>query len=214
MAKKQGGLGKGLGTLISGSYKEAAKSDKKNPVVDGSDQVKQEERKPNYKEYGVSPWDSKGVRTRSVKPSKDYEETVVEVVEKEEKPKEQATPKKKESPVQKPEKKMSAKDLPKIQEKLGQMVVPLEDVEPNPDQPRTNFKAGEIEELAKSIQKDGLLQPILVRQMTDGKYQIIAGERRWQACKKAKLKEVPVTIKKANDAEAMELAMVENIHRS
>ncbi|MCF0104593.1 MAG: ParB/RepB/Spo0J family partition protein [Eggerthellaceae bacterium] len=93
------------------------------------------------------------------------------------------------------------------------MHVSLEDLVPNPDQPRINFKVGEIEELAKSILKDGLLQPILVRQMIGGKYQIIAGERRWQACKKAKLEEVPVIIKKANDAEAMELAMVENIHR-
>ena len=199
MAKKQGGLGKGLGSLISGSYKEAAKADKVNAVVDSNKEPKTE-KKPNYEEYGVSPWNANGVRTRTVKqdkePAKQPEQHTVKVKEpepeqKEEKKKEEVKPK---------EKKLSAKDLPKLQEKLGQMLVPLEDVEPNPDQPRTNFKEGEIEELAKSIQKDGLLQPILVRQMTDGKYQIIAGERRWQACKKAKLAEVPLTIKKANDA--------------
>ena len=62
----------------------------------------------------------------------------------------------------------------------------LDSIFPNPDQPRTQFKKEEIEELATSIEKDGLLQPILVRQMGDGTYQIIAGERRWQASKASK----------------------------
>lgn len=92
--------------------------------------------------------------------------------------------------------------------------VPIDAVSPNPDQPRTNFKKEALEELAASIQKDGLLQPILVRPMGGGKYQIIAGERRWQACKIVGLKTVPVRIKDADDDLALELALVENVQRS
>ena len=93
-------------------------------------------------------------------------------------------------------------------------VVPIESVSPNPDQPRTNFKREALEELAASIEKDGLLQPILVRPVGTNEYQIIAGERRWQACKIVGLKTVPVRIKDADDDQALELALVENIQRS
>lgn len=92
--------------------------------------------------------------------------------------------------------------------------VELTSIEPNPDQPRTNFKQEEIEELASSIEKDGLLQPILVRSMANGKYQIIAGERRWQACRSLGLKTAPIRIKEADDDKALELALIENIQRS
>ncbi len=92
--------------------------------------------------------------------------------------------------------------------------VDIDSIEPNPDQPRTNFKREELEELAESIKKDGLLQPILVREMFDGRYQIIAGERRWQACRLLGLKQVPIRIKNADDNRAIELALVENIQRS
>lgn len=92
--------------------------------------------------------------------------------------------------------------------------VPIESVSPNPDQPRTNFKKEALEELAASIEKDGLLQPILVRPVGTSEYQIIAGERRWQACKLVGLKTVPVRIKEADDDQALELALVENIQRS
>lgn len=92
--------------------------------------------------------------------------------------------------------------------------VELTSIEPNPDQPRTNFKQEEIEELASSIEKDGLLQPILVRSMANGKYQIIAGERRWQACRSLGLKTVPIRIKEADDDKVLELALIENIQRS
>lgn len=92
--------------------------------------------------------------------------------------------------------------------------VPIDSVSPNPDQPRTNFKEEEIEELAASIEKDGLLQPILVRTIGFEKYQIIAGERRWQACKKLDLKTVPVRIKDVDEDKALELALVENVQRS
>ncbi|OUO92547.1 chromosome partitioning protein ParB [Gordonibacter sp. An230] len=92
--------------------------------------------------------------------------------------------------------------------------VPIDSVSPNPDQPRTNFKREELEELAASIEKDGLLQPILVRPVGSQEYQIIAGERRWQACKIVGLSTVPVRIKEADDDKALELALVENVQRS
>lgn len=92
--------------------------------------------------------------------------------------------------------------------------VPIEQVVPNPDQPRTSFKKEELAELAESIQKDGLLQPIVVRKTGADSYQIIAGERRWQACKMVGLAKVPIRIKEVDDAKALELAMIENIQRS
>lgn len=92
--------------------------------------------------------------------------------------------------------------------------VDIDLISPNPDQPRTQFKKEEIEELASSIEKDGLLQPLLVRKMEDGTYQIIAGERRWQASKVAGLKQVPIRVKEADDNQALELALIENIQRS
>ncbi len=92
--------------------------------------------------------------------------------------------------------------------------IPIDWVTPNPDQPRTNFKREEIEELAASIEKDGLLQPILVRTIGVNSYQIIAGERRWQACKLIGAKTVPVRIKDVDDDKALELALIENVQRS
>ena len=91
--------------------------------------------------------------------------------------------------------------------------VPIELVHPNPNQPRMHFNKEELDELALSIEKDGLLQPILVREDADG-YEIIAGERRWQACQLAGLKKVPVRIKEADDMKVLELALIENLQRS
>ncbi len=92
--------------------------------------------------------------------------------------------------------------------------VEIEQIAPNPDQPRTNFKKTELEELSNSIKKEGLIQPILVREVEDGDYQIIAGERRWQAAKLAELKKVPIQVKNVDDDKALELALIENIQRS
>lgn len=89
----------------------------------------------------------------------------------------------------------------------------LAQVHPNPNQPRTNFKPEEIEELANSIKRHGLLQPILVRKTSDG-YEIIAGERRWQACRSLGMETIPVRFWLADDTEAFEAALVENIQRS
>ena len=91
--------------------------------------------------------------------------------------------------------------------------VELSKVQPNPDQPRTHFKPEEIEELANSIKKEGLLQPILVNKLGDH-YQIIAGERRWQACKSLDMKTIPVRFWTADNDKALELALIENIQRS
>lgn len=85
-------------------------------------------------------------------------------------------------------------------------------ISPNPDQPRTDFDKDGIEELADSISKVGLLQPILVRPVGDG-YQIIAGERRWQAARIAGLERIPVRVQSADDAGTLELALIENLQR-
>ncbi len=92
--------------------------------------------------------------------------------------------------------------------------VPIDSVRPNPDQPRTQFKKEELQELSSSIEAHGLLQPILVRKTGTDAYEIIAGERRWQACKMAGLKKIPICIKEADDDNSLELALIENIQRS
>ncbi len=98
----------------------------------------------------------------------------------------------------------------------GNMIydVEIDKVIPNPDQPRTNFDEEDLKELSNSIKREGLIQPILARETEDGKFQIIAGERRWQASKKAGLKTVPVQVKNVDDEKALELALIENIQRT
>lgn len=95
----------------------------------------------------------------------------------------------------------------------GSFEIDIEKVSPNPDQPRTNFNADELDELSRSIKRDGLIQPIVVRVVND-EYQIIAGERRWQASKLAGLKKIPVRVIEADDDKALELALIENLQRS
>jgi ParB family chromosome partitioning protein len=85
-------------------------------------------------------------------------------------------------------------------------------IKPNPNQPRTDFSEEKIAELMKSIEKDGLLQPILVRP-EGSDYQIVAGERRWQACKRLGFKTIAAKVVIANDIEAQEIALVENLQR-
>lgn len=86
-------------------------------------------------------------------------------------------------------------------------------IEPNKEQPRTHFEEEKIQELAESIQKNGLLQPIVVRPIGFRKYQIVVGERRYRACKLSGIKEIPVIIQKLNDQETANAALVENIQR-
>ena len=99
------------------------------------------------------------------------------------------------------------------QEKSAYQSLPIYKVEPNPDQPRKDFDPEELENLAESIRVHGLIQPLTVREMPTGYYQIIAGERRWRAARLAKLSEVPVVIIEADDRKAMELALIENLQR-
>lgn len=87
------------------------------------------------------------------------------------------------------------------------------DIEPNRDQPRKIFDEDALAELADSIAKHGVIQPLLVRPMPDGGYQLVAGERRWRASRMAGLTEVPVVIKELSDDEAMALALIENLQR-
>lgn len=91
--------------------------------------------------------------------------------------------------------------------------LPLQRIEPRQDQPRTLFEQEKIEELTESIREHGLLQPLMVRGVENGYYQIIAGERRWRAARAAGLTEVPARIVVADDKRALELAMVENLQR-
>ena len=89
----------------------------------------------------------------------------------------------------------------------------INDVEPNRNQPRKVFNEKALEELAKSIEQNGIIQPILVRPMSDGSYQLIAGERRWRAARMVGLSEVPVTIREMTDEEASVFALIENLQR-
>ncbi len=94
-------------------------------------------------------------------------------------------------------------------------MVAIADLSRNPYQPRQNFKEEKLEELANSIRKNGIIQPIAVRlsKSSSGKYEIVAGERRWLAAQKAGLHEIPVTILELSDVESLEVAIVENIQR-
>lgn len=182
--ERRGGLGRGLGSLLPGSYEAPAPA----PAAPERQRVTVEVDEAAVLEAPVA--------TRPARTMIEVEEEAVQVSE----------------PFTR---EVAAEEIaisePEIRETDE---VAIDRIAPNPDQPRTQFKKEEIEELASSIEKDGLLQPILVRQMTDGNFQIIAGERRWQASKVAGLKKVPVRIKEVDDDQALELALIENIQRS
>ncbi len=92
-------------------------------------------------------------------------------------------------------------------------LLPIHKVEPNPDQPRKDFDEEELQALADSIATHGVVQPLTVRLLDSGYYQIIAGERRWRAARLANLKEIPAVIIEADDKKVMELALIENLQR-
>ena len=98
-------------------------------------------------------------------------------------------------------------------EKSAYQLLPIYKVEPNPDQPRHDFDEEELQALADSITVHGIIQPLTVREMPNGYYQIIAGERRWRAARMANLSDVPAVIIEADDKKAMELALIENLQR-
>ena len=95
----------------------------------------------------------------------------------------------------------------------GVVTLRLSEIEPNRNQPRTKFDEDALNELADSIEKHGLIQPIVVRPTSNGVYQIVAGERRWRACRIAGLTEVPVVIKELDDQKYFEIALIENLQR-
>ena len=92
--------------------------------------------------------------------------------------------------------------------------VPVSSITPNPQQPRTTLDPDALSELAASIGEHGLIQPLIVTEQRPGRYQLIAGERRWQAARMIGMDSVPVIVKEATPQEALELALVENIQRA
>ncbi len=91
-------------------------------------------------------------------------------------------------------------------------MIPLDQIDNNPDQPRKRFDEEQLEELKESIQAHGLLEPIIVRPV-DGRYEVVVGERRWRAAQMAGLAEIPAIVRSMSDREAMEIALVENLQR-
>lgn len=100
-----------------------------------------------------------------------------------------------------------------VDEMVATNVLPLSEIIPNKEQPRKTFDEGALQELADSITQHGVLQPLLVRPLPEGGYQLVAGERRWRASRLAGLKEVPVVVKDLSDVETMEIAIIENLQR-
>jgi ParB family chromosome partitioning protein len=105
---------------------------------------------------------------------------------------------------------------PDAERRAPDMMVPVEKVHPNPDQPRRHFDAGALEDLARSITEKGIIQPLIVRisPREAGCYEIVAGERRWRAAQMAQLHEVPVLVRDFTDTEVLEVAIIENIQRA
>ena len=95
----------------------------------------------------------------------------------------------------------------------GTVTLSVSEIEPNRDQPRRYFDESALAELADSIRQHGVLQPLVVRPLVGGGYQIIAGERRWRACRMAGVSEVPAVVREMTDVEAMEIALIENLQR-
>ncbi|MFK7878842.1 ParB/RepB/Spo0J family partition protein [Roseobacter sp.] len=96
----------------------------------------------------------------------------------------------------------------------AERLVPIEQISPNPDQPRKRFEEGHLADLAASIREKGVIQPLIVRALKGQEYQIVAGERRWRAAQIAKLHELPVVVREFTDVEVLEVAIIENIQRA
>ena len=203
MAKqKKGGLGRGLNSLLSVDGEATTIQPRQNqdylqkeedirPVEETQKQSPEPVpiSVPEKKEEINSSIEEENVTIKSISERKVERKPEIPPVRKEEKPREG------------------------VAKKSDSDEVPISMVRPNPNQPRTNFKKQELEELAESIKQNGLLQPILVRQKNDV-YEIIAGERRWQACKLAGLEKVPIRVRDVDDDETIALALIENIQRS
>jgi ParB family chromosome partitioning protein len=92
--------------------------------------------------------------------------------------------------------------------------VPIERVTPNPDQPRKQFSKEDLDDLAASIREKGIIQPLIVREVSSGRFEIVAGERRWRAAQLAQLHELPIIVRDFTDSEVLEVAIIENIQRA
>ena len=219
----RGGLGRGLNSLLGGAYEEAIPQEEPQRVRVDADEAQQPRPKPQPEREVIretvpaqkSP--EPGTARESVPSSYEEQEpesivengvevTIKGVAQRAARPAVQEVVERAAAPA-------AAAQLDDAQPREVNEV-DINAIAPNPDQPRTNFKREELEELSASIQKDGLLQPILVRPLEGGTYQIIAGERRWQASKLAGLQQVPIRVKEASDDKALELALIENIQRS
>jgi ParB family chromosome partitioning protein len=102
---------------------------------------------------------------------------------------------------------------PSADNRPGLASLPLASIEPHPDQPRRHFDEDALQELASSIAKRGVIQPIIVRPLGQGRYQLVAGERRWRAAQKAQLHEIPAIIRDLEERDVMAIALIENIQR-
>jgi ParB family chromosome partitioning protein len=91
--------------------------------------------------------------------------------------------------------------------------IPVDQIDVNPRQPRKTFEPGSLDELARSLKSTGMIQPVVVRRGPGGRWQLIAGERRWRAARQAGLEQIPAVVREATDAESLELALVENLLR-
>lgn len=111
---------------------------------------------------------------------------------------------------------VAADEAPKGAPKRPDLVVPIEQVQPNPDQPRRTFAEDALQDLAASIAEKGVIQPLIVRRSprTEGAFEIVAGERRWRAAQIAKLHEIPILLRDYDDIEVLEIAIIENIQRA
>lgn len=96
----------------------------------------------------------------------------------------------------------------------AERLIPIEQISPNPDQPRKRFEAGDLDDLAASIKEKGIIQPLIVRKRENGTFEIVAGERRWRASQIAQLHELPVVVREFSDVEVLEVAIIENIQRA
>ena len=210
MAKTRSGLGRGLGSLLGGgpdgTLPQESPSKVERVVVNAPKEEEKSKPETIKEEKKPEPETKKEELKKEVQANKQGDVytnkedniTIKGVVERE-------VPVKRPTVAPKPKKE-------EVKENNG-LEIDISLIDPNPNQPRTNFKSEELEELAQSIKKNGLLQPILVRKMND-RYQIVAGERRWQACKIAEIKTVPVAVIEADDDEAYIYALVENIQRT
>ncbi|MFK7745014.1 MAG: ParB/RepB/Spo0J family partition protein [Roseobacter sp.] len=96
----------------------------------------------------------------------------------------------------------------------AERMIPIEQISANPEQPRKRFAEGDLDDLTASIKEKGVIQPLIVRSIAAGQYEIVAGERRWRAAQRAQLHEVPVVVRSFTDVEVLEVAIIENIQRA